>query len=261
MREGTVSGRSGYRRAALGCAIAYVALALGAALGWLRPLDRELLRVAYVGAPCGLRGASAAASILFAGEATLLYAGIAALALVWYRRPLLAAAVVAGMLGTVPVELASKHLLDQPSPGSFIATVARGPCAPAASGPVAQSARAAQSAQAALPSAAAGEAAYAELSSLPSGYLARASYFGVLLAAALSARWPRARPPLLALLAVVLLLLGSTRVVIAWHWPSDVAAGALLGGGAACTLLALAPRLQRPESVAAPRDGGTIARG
>jgi hypothetical protein len=116
-----------------------------------------------------------AASLLFAGEASLLYAGIGSVVLLLLRRPFLAVGLVAGMLATLPVEAVSKRLLDHPSPERFVATVARPSCAPAAPSAPAQAAQAARSVQAALPSAAAGEAAYSTLASLPSGYIARAT--------------------------------------------------------------------------------------
>jgi membrane-associated phospholipid phosphatase len=221
-----------------GCFVAgFLLIALAATLGWLRPFDRAIARLAYVDAPCPIRQASNAVSIAFAGELSLLWGGIGAAALTWRRRPLLAALLLGLLFATVAIEVGCKHLLDQPSPGAFVATLARRPCAPPASpGP----GGAVQSAHAALPSAAAGRAAYVELSSLPSGYACRAAFFGLIAAAALGARWPRLAGPARWSMLALAAALGSTRVVIAWHWPSDIVAGLLLGWGAGSCFVFLA---------------------
>jgi membrane-associated phospholipid phosphatase len=65
----------------------------------------------------------------------------------------------------------------------------------------------------------------AEYASMPSGHATTA----VAVAVALGALWPRARP----LLWVYALAIAASRVIIAAHYPSDVIAGACLGGFAA----------------------------
>jgi membrane-associated phospholipid phosphatase len=225
------------RRLALCCAVGFVLLALAASLGWLRPLDRAIARPAIAASPCALRQVSDVASILFAGEPSLLGAGIGAGFLAWRRRPALAAWLLGLLLATVAVEVGCKHLLDQPSPGAFVATLARRPCAPSPSPGLSGAAR---SAQAALPSASAGRAAYLELGTLPSGYAARAAFFGLIVAAAAGTRRPRLAATLRWSALALAAALAATRVVIAWHWPSDVAAGLLLGGAAGCLFAALA---------------------
>ena len=235
-----------YDRLAAACAGAFVAVLLAAALGWLRPLDRRLTRVAFADTPCAARGVSAALNIAFSGEASLLYTGIGALVLLRRRQRHLAGWLVGLVLATMLVEYACKHLPGQPSPGAFVATLARRPCAAASPG-----AAAARAARDALPSAAIGRGAYVALSSMPSGYAARAALGATLLAAALGAPRPRLAALARAALAALVALLGATRVIVAWHWPSDVLGGTLLGVAAACLLLA------RARPVAAPGAGAT----
>ena len=206
-----------YRRAAGFFGAAYAALIALVALGWVRPLDLSLAAVAYFGLPCWALSVSDAASLLLAGEVSLLYAAALALLCTWRGRPLLGLWLAGVMLATVPVEFLFKFSLHQPAPSALLGTLERPEC---------------------------GRLAYPLTSvsapnTLPSGYAVRAAYFGLLSAALVGARWPRLAKPARWALMLVLALLGVTRVAIAWHWPSDVLAGLLLGAAAAC--LALAP--------------------
>ncbi len=239
MADVVVGVRVRYGRLAACCAVAFAALALAATLGWLRPFDQQLFRSIYTTAPCDVRQASAMANPLFSGELSLLWCAAGAALLAWRRRrPVLGAWLLGLMLLTVPIELVCKRILDQPSPGTFVATLSRRSCTVAA--PATGLATAPQAVQNALPSAAAGREAYVELSTFPSGYACRAAFLGIVLAAGLGASRARLRVPLICAALVVVGSLGAGRVIVAWHWPSDVLAGILLGGVAACLFLALA---------------------
>jgi undecaprenyl-diphosphatase len=88
-----------------------------------------------------------------------------------------------------------------------------------------------------------------EYASMPSGHATTA--FAV--AVALGALWPRARP----LLWLYALVIAASRVIIAAHYPSDVVAGACLGGFGA--LLIRNYFAARRLSFAAVRDGTVLA--
>jgi undecaprenyl-diphosphatase len=88
-----------------------------------------------------------------------------------------------------------------------------------------------------------------EYASMPSGHATTA--FAV--AVALGALWPRARP----LLWVYALIIAASRVIIAAHYPSDVVAGACLGGFGA--LLIRNYFAARRLSFVAARDGTVCA--
>jgi membrane-associated phospholipid phosphatase len=89
----------------------------------------------------------------------------------------------------------------------------------------------------------------AEYASMPSGHATTA----VAVAVALGALWPRARP----LLWVYALAIAASRVIIAAHYPSDVIAGACLGGFAA--LLTRNYFAARHLGFSAAREGTVLA--
>jgi membrane-associated phospholipid phosphatase len=76
--------------------------------------------------------------------------------------------------------------------------------------------------------------------SLPSGFAIRAAYFGVLLTWLGGVIWPCLRTPIRWTMLILITLLGVSRILIAWHWMSDVLDGLLLGGAAGYGVLAFA---------------------
>jgi undecaprenyl-diphosphatase len=68
-------------------------------------------------------------------------------------------------------------------------------------------------------------------SSFPSGHVANSTavYVAILLAVFVSARFPRLRPPLILVAAVLIAGIATSRVYLGLHYPTDVAAGFLLG--------------------------------
>jgi membrane-associated phospholipid phosphatase len=206
---------------------AFVALGFTVTLGLWRDADRSVATFAYSAAPCWLREAGTLGTLLFAGETSLLLALIGALVLAYRRHPLRGIWLLGLMLVMTPIELAGKHVIAQPSPAALVASVTRPPCiTPAGGGAISQ----AQEIRVALPSTTAGAAAYtADIGSWPSGYLARATYFGLLLTAAAGRRKSWVGRAAGWLLLLIVLALGATRVIIAWHWATDVVGGSLLG--------------------------------
>ncbi len=210
-----------YWRLAAAFGAAFVALALVVGLGWLRPFDVLVGTVAKEASPCWVRNASEAASLLLAGELSLLYAGALALLCAWRGRPLLGVAVVGALLATVVVEFGLKLLLYQPSPGLVLASVESAECLR-------------------VPYPLNSVSAAIVPNTLPSGYATRSAYFGVLLATLLAVRWPALGRTAWLALGPILLVLALSRLAVAWHWATDVIAGLLLGAAAACLVLALA---------------------
>jgi membrane-associated phospholipid phosphatase len=83
----------------------------------------------------------------------------------------------------------------------------------------------------------------------PSGYVARLTFFAALLGFWLWGRLaPRWRGWAIGLVAALTMALAATRLVLVWHWPSDVAGGMALGAAMACVAgagWALTPALLR----------------
>jgi diacylglycerol kinase (ATP) len=224
-----------------GAALGFVAVTLAAAGGWLLPADRAVLAWVAAERDCGSIAAATALSPLGAGEVSLLLTGLLAAACLARRQPRAAAALLLLYL-SVPIEFTLKHALAQPLPGAF------------------------------YPIPGACEWYHPALSvttphSYPSGYAVRVTYFFVLAAVwlgrghrkdLLSGRrgpldgagdgssW-RGRVPSLGvalLLTSLLAIILASRLVLSWHWPSDLLGGALLGAAlAALTLLAAGPGL------------------
>jgi membrane-associated phospholipid phosphatase len=209
-----------YLRAATAFVVAYALLALVVAQGWLRPVDLGLAKAARFDSPCWLLNIGEAASVVLAGEVSLVYIGALALLCVWRRQPLSGAWLIGLMLVAVTLEFAFKFWFYQPAPQAFLGDLERLDCY--------------RPTYLDYPL-----AAVDAPNTFPSGYATRGAYLGVLGAALVGACWPsKATSARLALMALIVLL-SATRVPIAWHWSSDVLGGLLLGTAAACLALAL----------------------
>lgn len=189
--------------------------------GWLRAADDGLAVAAAHGLPCWAISGSQATSVLVAAELSLVYAALLAAYCARQRRPLAGLAIVGLMLATVGVEFVSKRTVYQPAPSASLLALERPECFRVAY-PLTS-----------VPTSVAPN-------SLPSGYVTRTAYFGVVLAALIGARWPRLTLSARLVLSLVVVVLAFTRVAVSWHWTSDVIAGLLLGGAAGCLALAVA---------------------
>jgi undecaprenyl-diphosphatase len=198
--------------------VAFLALITFVGMGLHASLDRAAATVLWRDAPCWAQNAGERASVIFAAELSLLYAFALAVLCLRAGRPLVGVWIVVFLLAGVGLEIAFKYYFDQPGPSSFLGSLGRPSCRDSAPGyPL---------------------TIVPTPSTLPSGYAIRATYFCLIVAALIGARWPLLRWPAgigLGLLAVVL---GASRVVVGWHWPSDVLAGLLVGAVAALFVLA-----------------------
>lgn len=212
-----------YLLALAGSALGFLVITLAAAGGWLLPADQTVLAWVAAQRDCSSIGAATALSILGAGEVSLLLTALLAAACLARRQPRAAAALLLLYL-SLPIELALKHTLAQPLPGALYPIP--GACEwyrPALS--------------------------VTTPHSYPSGYAIRVTYFFALAVAWLLRRAPQTgggwrsllqTQPVVFVLAIVLALLLASRLVLSWHWPSDLLGGALLGVAlAALTLLAV----------------------
>jgi undecaprenyl-diphosphatase len=214
------------RAAALALALAalgFLAVSLAAASGLLLPADQTVLSRIAAWRDCGRIGQATVLSIIGAGEVSLLMTAILAAACLARRQPRAAAALLL-LYVSLPIEVALKHTLTQPLPSTLFPIP--GACEwyhPALS--------------------------LATPHSYPSGYAIRVTYFFALAAVWVAGRWSGSashgrRAPLLRwagplALTMVLALLLASRLVLSWHWPSDLIGGALLGLAlAAATILA-----------------------
>ena len=193
--------------------LGFLLVTLAAAGGALLPVDETVLGWIAARRDCASMGVATALSVIGAGEVSLLISALLAAACLLRRQRRAAAALLLLYL-SLPMELALKHLLVQPLPGLL------------------------------YPIPGACEWYHPTLSvatphSYPSGYAIRVTYFFVLAALWLAWRRPArasAEPPAplrrwgvpVALGAILALLLAS-RLVLSWHWPSDLIGGALLG--------------------------------
>ena len=189
---------------------AYLLVAVLVAAGVHGALDRAAAAWLYTEPSCDVRLWSARASVVFAGEVSLVYAFAIAAYCAWRGRPVLGVWVVVMLLATVGMELAFKYYFVQPAPSAFLSTLDRPPCGtPGPSYPL---------------------TVVPTPSTLPSGYATRATYFGVVVAALVGGRWPLLGWLAWPLLVGTSLALAASRVTVGWHWPSDVLAGVFLGG-------------------------------
>jgi membrane-associated phospholipid phosphatase len=205
-----------YARAAIVLGIGYIGVTLAAGLGWLRALDQSLSPPLYYGSPCWALNAGQAISLLLEGQLSLLYAGLLAAFCFFRGKRLAGILVVTLLLLSVGVELVSKMTVLQSLPASILSP--RQDCNDTTLALLNVS----------MPN------------SLPSGYSIRAAYFGVLLAGLGGVIWPGLTTPTRWTMLLLITLLGASRILIGWHWMSDVLAGLLLGSAAAYTVLAFA---------------------
>jgi len=200
---------------------AFAALGVSVHVGLWRAADRALLLSLVAEAPCALVRAGHAVSHWLSAEFSVLYASGAA-AVAARRRGWPAAWLLVGLLATAPVELAAKHVVEQPPP-RLLETLAPRDCGPEGYG-----------------------LATVDLPHVfPSGSVTRLAYFTTLAVGAAGGPHRGARAARAALVLAAAAAAG-TRAVIAWHWPTDIVGGVLLGTAAAW----LAARLSqcRPRS-------------
>ena len=213
----------------------FVALTATVHLGWWRSLDAAIIAPVAVAASCALLRAGWLLSPLFSAEVSVAVAAAVAAAGYWRSRRWTAAWLVIGLLATAPLEYASKQMVQQPVPKATppVNTIARPDCG-RESYPLSQ---------------------VSTPFSYPSGSVTRLVYFGTLAGAA---AWHlrRCRTAALTLLVLFVAFGAATRVVIRWHWPSDVLGGFLLGSACAYAALRLlrgpvgwpvSPARQRPS--------------
>src|SRR5215212_9490533 len=188
---------------------AFLLLIIGVSLGLHQALDRAVAATLWQDVPCWGRGLGDYASILFAAELSVVYALGLGYVCLRARQPVAASAIVGLLFVGVGLELLFKHYFSHPDPSAFLGTVSRAACGPA--GP-------------AYPF-----TTVSTPSTLPSGYSIRAAYFSLLVAAMIGGRWPSRRVAALVVLGAVALVTAASRITVGWHWPTDVAAGLLLG--------------------------------
>jgi undecaprenyl-diphosphatase len=194
----------------------FAGLTASVQLGWWRPLDAGVIAPVAADSPCALLRAGWLLSPLFSGEVSVVIAAAVAAVVYWRTRRWAAAWLVVGLLATAPLELVGKQVVQQPIPKATppVSGIGRPDCGKE-SYPLTQ---------------------VTTPFSYPSGSVTRLVYFGTLAGAA-AWRLQRGRVPALTLLILVIAVGAATRVIIRWHWPSDVLGAFLLGGACACAAL------------------------
>ncbi|MFN8526147.1 MAG: phosphatase PAP2 family protein [Chloroflexota bacterium] len=230
-----------HQRGEAASGLAFVGVAGIAALGGFRAVDTAVTSAVAPAAPCLVVAASQLASLAFAAEICAVYGVVLSLVLFFRQRPVGAAAVLMLLAGTVGIELACKWLVFQPGPGAAMLGISRPDC-PMIPYPLTQ-----------VPASVAPN-------SLPSGFATRAAFFGALLLGLAPVTAPGTRRWLTLATVAGVSLVGASRVVILWHWPSDILAGILLG--AALGMLALrALAVERAQTTAVYRRGAAALAG
>jgi membrane-associated phospholipid phosphatase len=220
---------------------ACVLLVAVVATGLHRPADRALAAILWQDVPCWGRTLGERASIAFAAELSLLYAIGLGFICLRARRPLAAGWILFLLLAGVGLEIAFKYNFTHPSPSAFLETLSRTSCGvPGPSYPF---------------------TVVPTPSTLPSGYSIRATYFCLLVAAMIGARWPALRMVAWLGLGIVALVAAASRVTVGWHWPTDVIAGMLVGACAAILVTAQADGFAWLRAGGAARRGGPALRG
>jgi membrane-associated phospholipid phosphatase len=198
----------------------FVLLVLFVSAGLHRALDRLVATALWQDIPCWGRSISERAGVAFAAEVSLVYALVLGVLCLRARKPLAAGWILFMLLAGVGLEISFKYYFTHPSPSAFLETIPRGSCGP--------------------PGPAYPLTIVPTPSTLPSGYSIRAAYFCLLLAAVIGGRWPRLRFVARVLLGSLALVAGASRVTVGWHWPTDVAAGLLVGACSAVLASAMA---------------------
>lgn len=226
-----------YLRVALGAAGVFALVALCSALGWLLPWDRAVLAAIVSDRSCVAVAVSSLVTPLVAIETVAIATVLLVGGLAVTGHGVRAGWAAAWLIG-LPVELALKMSVRHPMPysqvpaqplacggGSVLDNPALSPFANPAvvrwlnpTGPVVQPLL---------------ETVFGH--SFPSGYAVRATFFMALATMLLWSRLaPRLRPTVLVIAAILTVLLVGTRLVLVWHWPSDVLGGLVLGTLLAC---------------------------
>jgi len=196
-----------WTRLAIGAAVGFAVVTLAVQQGWLLPTEQAAMGWVAATRDCATIGLAARLSIFGVGETSIFLTAVAAAVCLAVRQPRAAAALLL-VYASLPIELALKHWLAEPLPGLLYVIPAA--CVPHAG-------------------------AYIPAIGLetphpyPSGYAIRVTYVLALAALLLAVRWRAAGRVLAAGCALALVGLLASRVVLSWHWPSDMVGGALLG--------------------------------
>jgi membrane-associated phospholipid phosphatase len=256
--RGAPRGRwGGYARVAAVAAASFALVAVCSALGWLLPGDELLLRALVIHRSCTAVALSSLASFVAAIDSAivltvLLVAALAVAGPGW--RALWLAAWALGL----PLELAFKLLLRHPLPASVVPP---GPLLCEGSSPLSNPYLSPLTSPTTSPllnpegqviqpllGAAVGH-------TFPSGYAVRLTFFTVLACMWLWGRLPAARRGwVVGSLAALAVALAATRLLLVWHWPSDLLGGMALGIALACVARIgweLTPTVWRPTRAVA----------
>lgn len=198
-------------RAAGFCFLAFLVLALLVGSRLLAGFDDALIRAAQSSRDCTLYLASSLAHVAFALEVSVaLCAGLS----FWLWRQGFGVSALAPWLvfASLISEVSFKLGVPQPGPSGALIPSHWG-CTTGPGYPLPLS--------------------WTPPNTFPSGYAARAGYFAVL-ATGLARQWmPRALPWVAGGAGALVAALAFTRVYVAWHWPTDVLGGLLLGASLA----------------------------
>jgi membrane-associated phospholipid phosphatase len=209
-----------WTRLAIGAAVGFALVTLAVQQAWLLPTEQAAMAWVAATRDCATIGLAARLSIFGVGETSIFLTAVAAAACLALRQPRAAAALLL-VYASLPIELALKHWLVEPLPGLLYRI-------PVACEPYAGAYIPAIGLETPHP--------------YPSGYAIRVTYFLALAALLLAGRRRPAGRAVAGLCAVVLLGLLASRVVLSWHWPSDVIGGALLGLALAAATCAVTAR-------------------